>query len=131
MGHTNIVLPFLTNNYVDFPANEAEKWNPKKTVPFCTLRNEPYLLNHCSEWAISKFNDHFIIGMRDIKVFLETTLPQIDLAFGQVQSLINHLEWIVEHNGFITFKACLQFAVREYDKHFFKEIEMIRATNQK
>ena len=51
-----VVLPHKTASYSDGPqagANEDQ-------IPMCTLRNFPSLIDHCIEWARSKFNDLFV-----------------------------------------------------------------------
>ena len=51
-----VVLPHKTQSYSDGPqAGENED-----QIPMCTLRNFPSLIEHCIEWARSKFNDLFV-----------------------------------------------------------------------
>ena len=108
MAHSSLIIPNLTNWYVDDPANPHLE-GKIKTTPFCTLRNEPYLISHWTEWALSKFNDHFNVGIRDLKIFLETNISnQIDLSYGEVESLMKILEWINKNKWVITFEEWLR-----------------------
>jgi len=107
MAHTSVIIPFKTNAYTDYKIL-APKDSKKETIPFCTLRNEPHTIHHCTEWAISKFEDHFVSGLRDIRIFLDTTLSQHDLTYGQVTSLVQSLQWLFDNNLEITLESCLR-----------------------
>lgn len=107
MGHTSVIIPFKTSTYTDYRILPPKE-RAKEKIPFCTLRNEPHTIHHCTEWAISKFDDHFTSGFRDLRIFLDTTLPQHDLTFGQIVSLIKMLEWLSKIDMNITLEACLE-----------------------
>ena len=108
MAHTALIIPNLSNWYEDSNINQNTEV-VQQTTPFCTLRNEPYLINHWIEWAMSKYNDHFVVGMRDLKVFCETNISnQIDLTYGEVEFLMKILEWVSNHKCIITFGHCLE-----------------------
>lgn len=107
MAHSCITIPDLTMTYQDDMPNKIPE-ETKEYIPFCTLRNEPQSVNHCTEWAISKFEDHFNKGLSDLRVFLDTTLPQTDLSVGQVESLIKILEWLDGNRCYVTLESCLR-----------------------
>jgi molybdopterin/thiamine biosynthesis adenylyltransferase len=107
MAHTSVILPFKTNTYTDYKIIEPKEQRTE-TIPFCTLRNEPHSIHHCTEWAISKFDDHFVSGFRDIRIFLDTTLSQYDLTIGQITSLVQALQWLYDNELNITLEACLR-----------------------
>lgn len=107
MAHTSVIIPFKTNTYTDYKIVEPKE-RPKERIPFCTLRNEPHTLSHCTEWAISKFADHFTFGFKDVRIFLDTTLSQKDLTYGQIVYLIKFLEWLKENDLKLDLEACLK-----------------------
>ena len=57
-GNVDIIVPRKTTSYSD-------GGNPDETggIPMCTLRNFPYISDHCIEWARSLFDDMFIAPM--------------------------------------------------------------------
>lgn len=106
MAHTSVILPFKTPTYTDYKII-APKATQNERTPFCTLRNEPHTITHCTEWAISKFDDHFVAGLRDVRIFLDTTLSQHDLTYGQVENLIQFLQWLQDWDLSISLESCL------------------------
>ncbi|CAI2375203.1 unnamed protein product [Moneuplotes crassus] len=129
MAHTSVIIPFKTNTYTDYKII-APKEQKKETIPFCTLRNEPHTISHCTEWALSKFNDHFVTGLRDIRIFLDTTLSQHDLTYGQVTSLVQSLQWMYDYGLEISLESCLKFALLEFTKYFHTEILIQKESNK-
>jgi len=93
MAHTSVIIPYKTNTYTDYTIKEPKE-DKKERIPFCTLRNQPHTIHHCTEWAISKFGDFFTYGLKDVKILLDTTLSQKDLTVGQITSLIKFLDWL-------------------------------------
>lgn len=53
-GHTQTVLPFLTESY------GSSRDPPEKDIPLCTIRNFPHLIEHCVEWGLAQFNELFV-----------------------------------------------------------------------
>jgi len=124
MAHTSFIMPFITNTYTDYPLPKRTE-EKKEYIPFCTLRNRPSSVNHCIEWAISKFNDHFNCALKDARMFLQSELSSAELSFGQVVSLIKLLEWISNTENEITFKSCLRYALTEFHKYFYTDIQKL------
>jgi len=65
--NVQVIIPHLTASYADGPKDDADG----DTIPMCTLRNFPSLIEHCIEWARAQFNDLFVEGAADAKKFLE------------------------------------------------------------
>lgn len=52
-GHTQIVVPKLTENY------GASRDPPEKSIPLCTLKHFPNLIEHTIQWAREWFEESF------------------------------------------------------------------------
>ncbi|KRH94808.1 ubiquitin-activating enzyme E1 [Pseudoloma neurophilia] len=65
-GHTQTVLPFLTESY------GSSRDPPEKDIPLCTIRNFPHLIEHCVEWGLAHFNELFVLDApADVGIILE------------------------------------------------------------
>lgn len=127
MAHTSVIVPFITNTYEDYLSPNQKKADDKESIPFCTLRNRPTSVHHCTEWAISKFNDHFNSALKDARLFLESELNSTNMSFAQIESIIKLLDWISSNEEEITFKSWLRYALTEFHQYFYKDIEKLRA----
>jgi ubiquitin-activating enzyme E1 len=54
-GNVDIVVPGKTTSYSDGGAADETGG-----IPMCTLRNFPYIYDHCIEWARAQFDDLFV-----------------------------------------------------------------------
>jgi hypothetical protein len=64
-ANTQVVLPHKTETYSDSVDP------PEESIPMCTLKNFPNLIEHCIEWSRSIFDDLFVSPARQAAVFLD------------------------------------------------------------
>jgi len=65
-GHTQVVAPFLTENY------GATRDPPEKSIPVCTLKFFPNQIEHTLQWARDWFEEVYGIGPNDANQYLAT-----------------------------------------------------------
>ncbi|ORC92158.1 putative ubiquitin-activating enzyme e1 [Trypanosoma theileri] len=65
-GNVDIIVPGKTTSYSDGGAADASGG-----IPMCTLRNFPYIFDHCIEWARAQFDDFFVSPMQTVEQLLE------------------------------------------------------------
>ncbi|XP_034043389.1 ubiquitin-like modifier-activating enzyme 6 [Thalassophryne amazonica] len=53
-GHTEIILPNLTESY------NSHRDPPEEEIPFCTLKSFPSIIEHTIQWARDKFENAFV-----------------------------------------------------------------------
>ena len=70
--NSQIVLPGLTETYGDSQDPE------EKSIPMCTLRNNPYLLDHTIEWARDYFQANFVSGSLEFSNFIKNPAAWIE-----------------------------------------------------
>eukprot|EP00611_Tribonema_gayanum_P030367 TRINITY_DN8423_c0_g1_i1.p1 TRINITY_DN8423_c0_g1~~TRINITY_DN8423_c0_g1_i1.p1 ORF type:complete len:705 (+),score=261.06 TRINITY_DN8423_c0_g1_i1:59-2173(+) len=63
--NVQVVLPHVTASYADGPKDQADE----DSIPMCTLRNFPSLIEHCIEWARAQFEDMFVATFAEAKKF--------------------------------------------------------------
>ncbi|KAH9601896.1 Ubiquitin-activating enzyme E1 [Trypanosoma melophagium] len=65
-GNVDIIVPGKTTSYSDGGAADASGG-----IPMCTLRNFPYIFDHCIEWSRAQFDDFFVSPMQTVEQLLE------------------------------------------------------------
>ena len=58
-ANVQVIIPHKTISYGDIPTENAAEG-----IPLCTLKNFPYLIDHCIEWSRSLFNELFVETVR-------------------------------------------------------------------
>lgn len=123
-GNCQIFVPFKTSCYNDITDI------PESSIPLCTLRNFPSKIEHCIEWALSKFIDFFTIPLEELKKFLEdkkafyTLIENEETASIQINKLKeikNLLQLIKEKN----FEKIIKQAVEVYYNNYDYNINML------
>ncbi|AYU83110.1 ubiquitin-activating enzyme e1, putative [Leishmania donovani] len=65
-GNVDIIVPGRTSSYADGGAADQTGG-----IPMCTLRNFPYIYDHCIEWARAQFDDMFVSPMQTAQQIIE------------------------------------------------------------
>lgn len=64
-ANSQMIIPHVTQTYGD------SQDPPEDSIPMCTLRNFPNLIEHCIEWGRDKFTELFVDGAADVVGYLE------------------------------------------------------------
>ncbi|KPA86321.1 putative mitochondrial ubiquitin-activating enzyme e1 [Leptomonas pyrrhocoris] len=65
-GNVDIIVPGRTSSYADGGAADQTGG-----IPMCTLRNFPYIYDHCIEWGRALFDDMFVSPMQTAQQVIE------------------------------------------------------------
>lgn len=65
-GNIDIIVPGKTTSYADGGAADETGG-----IPMCTLRNFPYIYDHCIEWSRAQFDDHFVSPVQESMHLIE------------------------------------------------------------
>ena len=60
-----VFIPNETCSYRDIPETV------EKEIPLCTLKNFPYLIEHCIEWGKNKFHELFDLNIQNLKMMID------------------------------------------------------------
>ncbi|XP_062865242.1 ubiquitin-like modifier-activating enzyme 6 [Trichomycterus rosablanca] len=117
-GHTEIIVPYLTESY------NSHRDPPEEEIPFCTLKSFPAVIEHTIQWARDKFESSFCHKPSMYNMFwqnhgsAENVLQRmkagenIDGAFQVVKVLSRRpTRW----------EQCLTLARLKFDKYFNKK----------
>ena len=109
-GNVQCVIPFLTELY------SSSSDPPEETIPVCTLKSFPYLIEHCIQWA------------RDLFEGLFTQIPKNFMKYKltptETTELTNDVLFI-HNNKPIHQKDCIRFAHKLLFKYFHDDIQIL------
>jgi len=126
--NSEIIIPHLTMSY-----GERRESNAGDAIPMCTLRNFPYLIDHCIEWGRAQFTDVFDSNVRDTVQFLENQdvflknlakEGNIDAQLEKLAGVKNVLKVACNPNR--SFETCIQLAVDEFQKQHYIRIRNLQ-----
>ena len=80
--NSQVVMPHLTQSYTDGPTQADDE----DSIPMCTLRNFPSLIDHCIEWARAQFTDRFVQPATDASKFIADPAAWVKELQGGVSS---------------------------------------------
>ena len=116
-ANSQMVMPHVTQCYGDSqdPAEES--------IPMCTLRNFPNLIEHCIEWGRDKFNGLFVDGPSDLVAYLDNTpafmhrMKTTETTSTFVSALSKNIE-LIKFRQKADFGLCVAFAKTQFNQYF-------------
>lgn len=125
-ANSQMVVPHKTLCYGD------SQDPPEESIPMCTLRNFPNLMEHCIEWGRDHFNAMFTDRAQDALNFTEnpTTflagLRQNTTSSG-AKTQLEEIGKILKLKQSADFSQCVQVARDNFDEHFDHKIRDLLA----
>ncbi len=120
-GNTQIVVPYLTENY------GASRDPPEKSIPVCTLRNFPNKIEHTLQWARDWFEGALKQKPDDVNQYLSSAdFPQ-RLAT-QANTKLDTLKSIEESLGLsrpTTYEHCVAWARLQFQDLFYNAVAQL------
>lgn len=115
-GNTQIVIPNLTETY-------GSTQDPQEdTIPLCTLKNFPYQIEHCIQYARELFENVFSNSIKTLSDCLYRKDEFEKMSLPDLINARNEIMYILEN---IPKNAldCVIFGYRLWVKHFDEQIE--------
>lgn len=125
--NSQVIIPNITESYGD--SNDPQE----DSIPLCTLRNYPYLLDHTIEWARNYFQAMFVDGSIDFSKYVKEPAKYIktekDLAAKTAGSLKDKLDVLkkilkIVQDG-LTPQAFVNFARQLFQDIFHDQIAQL------
>jgi ubiquitin-activating enzyme E1 len=118
-----IVLPHQSPSY----AEGLPPADPSGNIPACTLKNFPYLIIHCIEWARPRFSDLFELGPRNVNTLLKDKAKLFAQADAEKHidaklAMLEGIKSLLEKSNTRTFDACIRLAYEEFVFQFRNRI---------
>lgn len=120
-GNTQIVIPMLTESY------STSQDPPEKSIPICTLKNFPNLIEHTLQWARDLFEGLFTQIPANIKQFIEdpnfvertNNLPGLQPA-----EIMDGIRKSVTEAP-TSFDDCIEWARMHFEDQFTNQIKQL------
>jgi ubiquitin-activating enzyme E1 len=115
-GNVQSIIPHLTESY------GSQMDPPEETVPMCTIKNFPYMPEHCIQWSRELFEEVFTQRIKNLNKYLEN--PEIikELAPAELLSLGNDVIKMSQ-NMSKTLEDYIKFAYNLWHELFVLSIE--------
>lgn len=120
-GNTQIVLPFLTENY------GASRDPPEKSIPVCTLKNFPYQIEHTVQWARDWFEGAFLQTGEEVNQYLSSSAFLNDIAAQpntRLETLRRVKDSLIDSRP-VSFEQCVQWARLQYEELFHNSLAQL------
>ncbi|CAF4189659.1 unnamed protein product [Rotaria sp. Silwood2] len=116
-----VVVPFLTNSY------SSTSFPPTASVPMCTLRNFPNLIEHTIEWARDNFAGLFTNSAQQAEEFLcdpNAFVEQIakNHSVADKDEAIENVKRIIQTERPKNFFNCIAWARNLFEQQFHNNI---------
>ena len=125
--NSQVIVPHMTESYGD--SNDPQE----ESIPLCTLRNYPYLLDHTIEWARNYFQAMFVDGSIDFAKYIREPAKYIktemDLAANKAGSLKEKLDVLKKiltiYQEKLTPQSFVNFARQLFQDVFHDQISQL------
>uniref|UniRef100_A0A7S2S539 Ubiquitin-activating enzyme E1 C-terminal domain-containing protein n=1 Tax=Mucochytrium quahogii TaxID=96639 RepID=A0A7S2S539_9STRA len=120
-GNTQIVIPYLTENY------GASRDPPEKSVPICTLKNFPYQIEHTIQWARDWFEGAFTQTPRNVNSYLTQAdfLSRLDAQQNVKVETLSALKSSLVTEKPRSFEECIEWARLQFEEKFSNSIKQL------
>lgn len=125
--NSQIIVPHMTESYGD--SNDPQE----DSIPLCTLRNYPYLLDHTIEWARNYFQAMFVDGsidfakyIKDPAGFIKTEKHLAAKKAGSLKEKLEVIKKILEiHQGHEHPQPFVDFARQLFQDTFHDQLSQL------
>lgn len=126
--NSQLIIPNLTECYSD------SQDPPEKSVPMCTMRSFPYLINHCIEWARVKFFELFVNSstflnefFQDIEKGEKDVMKRMKEDMSELKQIVEFIPHYIDLMAKNTLKEYVKLALFFYQHFFDGEIAKLLA----
>jgi ubiquitin-activating enzyme E1 len=116
-AHVQMIVPHVTSCY-----NDTQD-PPEESIPMCTLRNFPALIEHCIEWGRDHFNGYFTNVVKeahklltDPSGFYNDLKKEGNTSF-QLEKVIA-IKKLVEVASTRSFEKCIELAIERFTENY-------------
>ena len=119
-GNTQVVVPQLTENY------GATRDPPEKSIPVCTLKNFPSLIQHTLQWARDYFEGEFRQGPEDVNAYLSSADYTSELSGHPTRlDTARSVQRVLVNERPTTFEDCVIWARLKFEDLFSNQIKQL------
>lgn len=121
-GNIQTIIPYLTESY------GSTRDPPEKEVPVCTLKNFPYLIEHCIQYARDLFEGYFTKSVANTVKYLDTKTNGINeltkMTPSEVICINKDVQQVVNHFA-KSYEDCVKFGYDVWHELFRDQIRQL------
>lgn len=125
---SQIVIPFLTQDYINFGNFEENSVNEKdentlQKIAMCTLKQFPYKKEHCVELGRENIAEYFVENIKNLKLFLKDKEKYIkeNTEKEKIFVIRNLLKIKIDNS----FERCLEMGIFQFHYNYIEKIQNI------
>jgi ubiquitin-activating enzyme E1 len=117
-GNVQVILPNITETY------GSTQDQVEESIPVCTLKNFPYLIEHTIQWARELFESLFVKPYEIIKQIKNKDLSKMNPnELYEIYDSINNIKDII--SGEENYKDLIINGFKIYYKHYYNDIKAL------
>lgn len=101
-GSVQVIIPHLTESYGSSPDP------PEKSIPICTLKTFPYLIDHTIQYARDQFEGLFTNGPQNVNKYFQDIDFLNNLSYGERTEVLKDTKKILTKMNVTTFEECVR-----------------------
>eukprot|EP01129_Flabellula_baltica_P006184 TRINITY_DN2289_c0_g1_i3.p1 TRINITY_DN2289_c0_g1~~TRINITY_DN2289_c0_g1_i3.p1 ORF type:complete len:1109 (-),score=332.58 TRINITY_DN2289_c0_g1_i3:35-3334(-) len=117
-ANSEIIIPYKTKSYREHEADDGDE----ESIPMCTLRNFPHLIDHCIEWARAQFTEVFEDPPKEVTKFIndkdaffkQLNKQKLVTKLDTLKSVKNHLQYAKNPS----FQTAMQMAFDQFTSQY-------------
>ena len=124
-AHSQIIIPYKTLTY-----NDKAPSGKVQSIPVCTLRHFPSLIQHCIEWSRDTFSGYFGNIINEVKQFFvnKNSFKENIIKEGSPKYQLDKLKILKMHIDMIVnkdVKKMCEYAIKSYTESFDHNIQQL------
>ncbi|CAM9535991.1 unnamed protein product [Discosporangium mesarthrocarpum] len=120
-GNTQIVVPYLTENY------GASRDPPEKSIPVCTLKNFPNQIEHTLQWSRDWFEGCFKQNAEEVNQYLSDKdyMTYLNTQHNTKLETLTRILESLEAERPTSYEDCVRWARTQFGKRFYNEVAQL------
>jgi ubiquitin-activating enzyme E1 len=120
-GNTQVIIPFLTESY------SSSQDPPEKSIPMCTLKNFPNMIEHTIQWGRNLFDELFKQPCENANLYLSQPnyIDTILKQSGNQRETLESIHKYLTTEKPITFEECVAWARHRFEEYFHNNIAQL------
>jgi ubiquitin-activating enzyme E1 len=114
-GNVQVVIPHITEQY------SASVDPPEKSIPLCTLKNFPYLIDHTIQWGRNLFEGWFVKAPSNFMRYKKDPSIKDNLYPSELAEIAKDVNFVFENDVCDTIE-CVLFGYRMWHEQFRDQI---------
>lgn len=114
-GNTQTIVPYMTESY------GSTQDPPEQSIPVCTLKNFPYLIEHCIQYARDLFEGLFNQSINNFIKFVNDYDSLKNSSISDLVSIVKDIKFVI-NNIPKNYDDCLRYGYILWKQLYFDQI---------